>query len=1267
MKRRSFFDAAAAALAALALTTALGACGGAPEAKTAIALSKLRSQGRSSSDGEVVGRWLLDEMFAPGGTAKGAEEARNRLLAKKTSGDALFAALGGALWDEAHGDPKRAARGYVGALGHARKSEDSAAPLAAWLATHHLVGLRGSVSNLWKDNAAELEAVIAAPGRVGWRALAELHEWASAEALDRAEVTGDKYDALVTGRMGCSRDLRIAGPFGRGTAPDRRRAFAAERAPWPPSWPEEPSRGSVPHVLETERHRCLTASKEKTDDGIFYVETFFDAPADRDVLVAVQGAVAVWVDDVPVVDRDLRQWGVWQRFGGALHAPKGRHRVVARVMNDAASVRLMNLDGTAAGLPTDTNASKPYGLARPLVLPDPNPISAIVAAVAAGREPGVPPLYVALAAHAAWIDGLSDVASTLMQPLVEPKDAAPGALLFAAQYARGDVAFTEQVRRITEKELYTRALTADPRLWYARAWILLDDADQRGLVEAVEPLRKLAADLPNVPQITEQLARVYGRLGWRAERMRAVKDLSERFPDDREALGLYLTALEDDGALAEADKVAARIRTLDPDAEIDLDRAIARRDWKEAIAELRRLEKRRPDRKEIAGRIADVLMRSGDPSAAAAQLEKALAKNPADVQARFRLADHAYARGDTSALRRALADALQAGSKGVEIREAVEILEGASLLEPYRQDGRKVIREFEAWEKSGKHMDGNAARVLDYAAVWVHSDGSSEMLEHEIVRVQSQEAVDKESEQKPPDGLVLRLRVIKPDGSILEPEPVAGKPTLTMPHLEVGDYVEMEHITAMPSDGAKGRRYRGPHWFFREADKGYWRSEFVVMAPKDRPVEIETVGQVPQPKTAERGPFLERRWRVDESPPAPEEPDAPNPREFLPSVRVGWGIDLEDTLLRYVDAASEETPIDPRLVKVAQAIVKDIPATKKDDRARAVYTFVGETVQDAQENDGRRVITGRAGSRQSAFFYLMRLLGIKAELALVKSRIAMPPAGKMSEVETYDNVVARVETGGDGRWLTVRDKFAPFGYVPAELRGQPAIRLVPGTPRATTPRLGAADGVLIEGRAFLKEDGSASVEISQSYVGRMGIGLRAVFDRVAEGKRSEFVETRLLGNNLPGARLKDLRMENKDDLAAPLVLKMKADVPQLARKAGGGKLLLKQLFAVDIAQIASLPQRQTPLLLGSSSHVEVDFRIVTPTTMRLPASLPVGELRDGDRSVVVKDAVEGNALKLVRVVDIPAGRVQPGADYARFVKFTQSADELLAREIALGD
>jgi len=188
------------------------------------------------------------------------------------------------------------------------------------------------------------------------------------------------------------------------------------------------------------------------------------------------------------------------------------------------------------------------------------------------------------------------------------------------------------------------------------------------------------------------------------------------------------------------------------------------------------------------------------------------------------------------------------------VERAAKILAGAGYTDiSFLQGG------IAAWEKAGHKMDGSAARVLDYSALWIHPDGSSEMLEHEILRMQSQEAVSKEAEQPPPGGLVLNLRVIKPDGSILEPEPVAGKQTLTMPHLEVGDYVEIEHITATASENAKGKIYRGPHWFFREADKGYWRSEFVVLTPKDRNVDIEIVGKVPAPKTAEKGTFVERR------------------------------------------------------------------------------------------------------------------------------------------------------------------------------------------------------------------------------------------------------------------------------------------------------------------------------------------------------------------------------------------------------------------------
>jgi cellulose synthase operon protein C len=1278
------------ALGVLVASTATGCAGTQTGTVAHSALDGVRSDGRGSSDGDAVGRWALGEMFYPGGDPSELTRAEIRLASPQVSKTGMYGNLARAILSEAHGAPRAAADAYVATLRGASDAEgDPRAPLIGWYASHHLLGLRSSVTELYASHKDAFEALIAGPGNIGWRAAAEILEWSAAEAFDKALATGDAYDTLVMGRLGCAKAMQVAGPFGHGAVPDRRRSFPAEApGPWPPSWPEDPIRGTVPHILHVEQHRCFASSTEATEDGIYYVQSFFSTGGDADLILAVQGSVKVWVDDVPVLERDLRQWGVWQRFGVALHVSAGRHRVLARVISDGSSIRLLTPEGHAADVDSDANDHLGYSAVPPRILGNPNVIDGLVTKLATGTSleapsperignkhrgsstPGpakVTPLDEALAAFIAHVEGLDDVATVLSEPLVTPKDAAALALEEAAGFVGGDPALPEDVRKRTEKDLRTRAFAKDAKLWRSRAWLIIDDAEQRGLVEGVTPLRRLADEVSGQPEVLESLARVYKELEWRGERMRALANLASRFPDDVNALRLYLEALEQDGAASEADAIAARVRKLDPDSEVDLDRALARHDWPGAIKELQRLGKRRPDRKEIAARIAAVLEHAGDPGQAADELSKALAKNPLDSNARFRLADRAYAKGDTDSLRRALADALQRGAKVDELRGAIDLLEGATDLEPYRQDGRKVIREFEAWEKAGKHhMEGNAARVLDYAATWVHPDGSSEMLEHEILRIQSQEAIGEEAEQQKPSGLVLHLRVIKPDGSILEPEPVAGKPTESLPHLEVGDYVEMEHIAPTGGDGPRGKRYRGPHWFFREADKGYWRSEFVAITPKDRELEIETHGTVPKPTVRPFGTFVERRWRVDLSPPALEEPESPPITEFLPSVRIGWGISLDDTVRRLVDAASEETPLDPRLRRRALEIVGETPEANVDERARLVYKDLALHVEDGREGDGRRVMFGRSGSRQAAFQYMMRELGIPLSVAIVKNKLATPPVGQMSEVEDYDNLVLRLDLGkSPARWLTVRDKFAPYGYVPAELRGQPAIVLTDNAPKETTSLSGAVDGITFEGRATLRPDGSGSVDLVESFAGKIGISMRNVLDKIPDAQLHDFVEQRLLGRNLPGAKVSGLKVLHKTELGEPIVLNVAAEVPELARLRERG-LLLTPLFSMHLAQLAALPERQTPLLLAASSHVEVRFEVVVPESIPLPASLPHEELRDTDRSVLVGDAIHGHAIELVRTIDIPAGRVQPGEDYERFRRFVEDADALLDREVPLG-
>ncbi len=1258
---------ATAALILASLAVGASGCGAGRPHTGGGPLASLRAAGPASRDGEVVGRWALAEMLAPGGTAAQAAAARTRLDAVDPATRGLYAGFARAVVDEAHGDPRSASEAYLQTLAAAAASPDDDAPLVAWYAARHLIALRGTVADLFARDRTALDSLLARPGHIGWRTVADLEDWRAIEVHESAERTGEAYEDEVVRRMGCARGVRLAGPFGRAVEADRGRRFEAEGgAPWPRAWAPDPIRGSVPHVLSTTQKTCLAVADEQVQDGTFYAEAFFVSRGEREIVIAVQGAAIVWIDGVEVLSRGLDQWGSWQRFGAHVSVGLGRHRVVARTVTPAASVRLLNPDGTPAGLETGPDAGAPYGVSPPRVLADPNPLQAIVEAEIRGESPleGTP-VRAAVAAYAAHVDQMDDVASTLMEGLAKPQDAAPLALELASIFVAADPVLPEDARVPRSRALRDRALARDPGAWRARLASIVDAAEQHGAPEAVDPLRRLADEVQGEPEILEELALLYGRLGWRGDQMHALASLAKRFPDDLSALHAYLDVLDEDGDAKDADAIAARIAKLDPDAEVELDRALARHDYKAALAELERLKLRRPDRTEIVSRMADVLARSGDPRAAAAELEKTLAKHPLDVQARFRLADRASAAGDAGALRRALAAALQAGASTDDLRAAIDLVEGATDLEPYRADGTATIHEFQAWEASGHHMDGTAARVLDYAAIWVHEDGSSEMLEHEIQKIQSQEAIASESETEPPAGLVLHLRVIKPDGRIFEPEPIAGKPTLTMPHLEVGDFLELEHVTRQGGDGAKGRQYESPHWFFREADKGYWRSEFVVVTPADRHVEIEVRGKVAPAAEKAVGRFVERRWRVDQSPPAETEPQSPPITEFLPSVRLGWGISLGSTLDGLVDVVVDGTPLDPRLRTMALDLVRGVPKTAVEERARILYRWALDHVQEGKETDGRRVVTGSSGSRQAAFRYLLRLVGIDSALAVARNGLAAPPIGKMSEVDLYDGLVMRISTEHGPRWLTVRDKFAPFGYIPAEVREQPAIVLVPGTPTETVHAPGAADGVAYEGRADVRPDGAASLELAVTFGGERAIAWRNALDHIPEAKLYDFVEREIIAPALDGGHVRDIKVEGADARDGSLVMRLRVEVPDFAKPTPSG-LSLRPPFVPALAQLATLPERRTPLLRRASWRARVRVQVVLPDSVKMPASVPRGEARDADASVVVSDAVEGHTISFDRTVDLPAGRVAPGSDYAVWQKFIRDADALLSRNLLLG-
>jgi hypothetical protein len=418
-------------------------------------------------------------------------------------------------------------------------------------------------------------------------------------------------------------------------------------------------------------------------------------------------------------------------------------------------------------------------------------------------------------------------------------------------------------------------------------------------------------------------------------------------------------------------------------------------------------------------------------------------------------------------------------------------------------------------------------------------------------------------------------------------------------------------------------------------------------------------------------------------------------------VRLGWGFSLKDTVQRFLDAAADETPRDPRLVRAAQAIAQgkepdfgegaapaakegkegeakkdEAPAEAKaeplgetrsaEEKARRIYRWVVNRVDNAREGDGRRIVTGRSGDRMQAFLHLCRLAGIPAEVGLVRDRLMPPPKGPLSAAESFSALAVRLTTENGPRWMLVRDKFAPYGFMPSALRGQPAVRLVAGTPEETTPQGGSEDSETHEGTVELAADGSARLEIEQRYEGKLAIFLRSQLETLAQDRFKDAIEARLLPRSLPGARLVSVEVKNLAAIDAPLVLQMRVEMSSFARPAGNGELLIAPTFPIALGELAGLPTRETPLYIseGRASRVALKLKIRLPAGAKVTTPLESTKAEDGDRWARVYDRVEGGTLVIDRVMDLPAGRIQPDK-YARFQSFARQADAALKREVSV--
>jgi hypothetical protein len=284
---------------------------------------------------------------------------------------------------------------------------------------------------------------------------------------------------------------------------------------------------------------------------------------------------------------------------------------------------------------------------------------------------------------------------------------------------------------------------------------------------------------------------------------------------------------------------------------------------------------------------------------------------------------------------------------------------------------------------------------------------------------------------------------------------------------------------------------------------------------------------------------------------------------------------------------------------------------------------------------------------------------------VVQNRLTLPPTGPFSEAMRYTQALLRVRGQKSSVWLTLGNKHAPFGYVPAELRGMPAVVFTEsGREEVKTPSLGTLDHASTDGTIALSADGNATFELVQTFHGKYATGLRGALIELPERQIRDAIEGRLLGGPLRGVELSEYKIDGVSDPDAPIRITTRSRSRAFAQEVGGVLIVQPPAFGPRLSQLAKLATRQTPLIIVDAASQSMKLTITLPKGAVIEAKPRAQRIADGERSVDVRDRVEDKKLVLERNVTLPAGRVQPG-EYAAFKEFTRRADEAVSGSVRI--
>ena len=1253
-------------LVTLALALSLAACAthSAPTRRTTTSLATLRARARQRPDDALALRdRALAELVAPGGDFAFAVTQLDTMADARPTDPRVRFARG--VVRAQRGDFEGALTDYVAAVRGARSGDDPLGPAIAEALAPRIVSLRGDVRDLATPLRALIDEVAGDPGRLGAAASVALLEGAVRWARER----GDREAATRwTGAAGCVTTWRVAGPFGphpmlrfdERLPPDGAGALAA-------AYDLGAGRG-VQRTYDVRARGCAAnLGRGVTWTGVLYASTDLRVAEDVDAVVHVESpnAFTVLVDGVRIGTVDPRRRAVGTSVNVPVRLTAGAHTLRVKLASSYHSPLVIATVTDRAGRALAT-FTPPANAANPLppeVLDAPR--SAADDAYDTDALAPADPFARYVTAELAFARKHPVAARELLRPLALGANTTPVTMVAWGNVALADPFLPPAQGRDRARHAFEAAAQGDDRAYLPPLQLARLLWDEERPDEALTMLRETGRRFEGNAEVESELADRLMQRNWDGEARAVLQRARERLPEAcwPSRMLLSLAQRRDDGAV-EA-QLAQEVSRCDALSDASAATFTRLRRWNDAETAYRRLVDDDPEGRGLRRSLVELARTRGDHAEAVRRAMALLAEMPEDDALRADLVDLLVSLGSDDEARRVLdAELARAPAELSTLYRMRELLARRDDLEPWRLDGRRVLADFAA---SGRSYDGAAVLVLDYTVRRVYGDGSALELTHNVIRVQSQEGVEAYGEFTPPQGAtVYRVRTLKADGRVLEPEQVAGKDSLSLPELRPGDAVEFEYVRPVASGDLAPGGFLGDRFFFRGFDVPYDRSEYTVVTPAGMALTVDPRGPAPTLERTERNGLVEHRWVARESHRMTPEPRSVSAREFIPSVAVGAGA----TWRTFIDALRERIVdmdvADPESLRVVAEVTRG--ARSDDEKLERIHTWVLDHIE--QQGGGTpfdqaaRMVASRQGHRTRVLRYLLGLAGIACDVALVRQGSADATPSELADDDTFQSIMLRVHTASGARWITAADHNAPVDYIPPALAGAEALMLLERAPPDRLPALDlAAHGRTLTVRLALASDGSGRAVVEERLRGFAATGAREAVRSMDVANRERQFEA-YVGRMVNGASLESLEIEGTDDRARDMVFRYVFTAPNLATPTGS-QLVFEGMFAADAARIyAETDERSVPMWNGDPVRATLDLTVTLPQGARIEELPPDVEGRAPGIAWSIRSERTREGFHLVRRAEVPTGRVT-AAQYGDFAAQARAFDAADHRRITL--